>query len=168
MTLLIKKILLQLYSILLFNNKIKLVVSETIYYLRLCVHKTVICIGVLLLRIWMVKNLVCIIMTDLVLHAVLHAQKNSHFSTVEFLLKRLSGIKSMGTECSLKIVTCILYVIYTVNYTCVRTYITWSNKNNTWKIKKSSNHMYHVRISAKTDVCSIKRLVCVCGFERYR
>ena len=34
--------------------------------------------------------------------------------------------------------------------------------------KKSSNHMYHVRISAKTDVCSIKRLVCVCGFERYR
>ena len=41
-----------------------------------------------------------IIMTDLVLHAVLHDQKNYHLLRFKFLIKLLAEMKSNGTEYS--------------------------------------------------------------------
>ena len=37
-------------------------------------------------------------MTDLVLHAVLHENKNYHFLNIYFLMKRPSEMKNMGTK----------------------------------------------------------------------
>ena len=58
-------------------------------------------------------------MTDLVLHAVLHENKNYHFLNIYFLIKRSSEMKSMGTkyyEINIQYIYCILYRIYSCSY----------------------------------------------------
>ena len=55
-------------------------------------------------------------MTDLVLHAVLHAKKNYHFLNIYFLIKRSSEMKSMGTKYYEINIEYTLYMIYRCNY----------------------------------------------------
>ena len=50
-------------------------------------------------------------MTDLVLHAVLHAKKNYHFLNIYFLIKWFLEMKSMDTKYYEINIECILYVI---------------------------------------------------------
>ena len=57
-------------------------------------------------------------MTDLVLHAVLHDQKNYHLFRLKILIKLFVKMKSRGAEYFEINIACMLYIMYAID--CIR------------------------------------------------
>ena len=55
-------------------------------------------------------------MTDLVLHTVLHGQKNYHFFRLTLLIKRMAEMQSRDTEYFGINIECVLYMMCMVGY----------------------------------------------------
>ena len=58
-------------------------------------------------------------MTDLVLHAVLHDQKNYHLFRLKILIKLFVKMKSRGAEYFEIHIECMLYIMCVID--CIRT-----------------------------------------------
>ena len=58
-------------------------------------------------------------MTDLVLHTVLHDQKNYHLFRLKVLIKLFAKMKSRGAEYFEINIECMLYIMYVID--CIRT-----------------------------------------------